>query len=70
MALVAGVVQAMKKYFGTNQTGTMVALAAVSFRAAGVMYALQVAGLWDTIVKIAVSAAGIYALLIKPFESD
>ena len=59
------VVEGVKRIFGTDRFGTLVTLAATSFLAAGLMFWLQSYGLWESFVRLGVSAAGIYGLLLQ-----
>lgn len=71
--LIAGavslIVQGIKKFFGTSTFGTLVAVFAVSFFGAAIIFALKVSGLWEAFINVCLLAAGIYALIIKRFES-
>lgn len=68
-AVVAVIVQVVKKLAGTHEWATLAVLAGVSIAAAAVMFGLQRWGLWEAFLEIMVAAAGIYAIIIARFEN-
>jgi hypothetical protein len=64
-AVVSVVVEFVKRYFGTTEAGTLLALAVVSFAGAIAMGGLKSFGLWETFVQLAITAAGIFGLFVR-----
>lgn len=68
-AAVSLVVQVAKKLMGTNEIGTILFLLVVSFGVSLGVHILKAHGLWETFGQLALSAAGIYGLFIRRFET-
>jgi len=67
-AIVSLVVELIKKITGAKDWLATLVLILTSIVAAGLYSYLVSAGMWDKVVPILVSAAGIYNLLIQKFE--
>lgn len=65
-ALVSGIVQVVKKYLGTATWVTYFVLAALSLIAGAVYFFITKFGYWEHVYQILLSAAAVYALLIRP----
>ena len=69
-AAVSLVVQAIKKYLGTNTFGSLLAVLVVSLVAAFGYSYLVSTGMWDKLLPIVMAAGGFYAFIIKRFETQ
>jgi len=67
-AIVSLTVEIIKKITGAEDWLATLILIIVSIVAAGLYSYLSAVGLWDKVVPILVSAAGIYNLLIQKLE--
>jgi len=68
-AVVSLLVQAAKKIGETKEWATLLVLLIFSLIGAVVYTSLINAGLWESLYKILLTAAGIYAVIIRRFES-
>lgn len=67
-AVVSGIVELIKKYFGTTEYITLAIVAVLSILSAwGYSYLVEV-GLWQSFYQILLVAGGIYVFIIKRFE--
>lgn len=65
-AVVSLVVEGLKRLLGTvTPAASLLALVAVAFFGASLMTVLKSYGLWESFVQLAVSASGIYGLLVQ-----
>jgi hypothetical protein len=69
-ALVSGLVQLVKKYFGTTTWLTYLVLATISLLAAAVYYVVTKLGYWEIVYQIVLSAGAIYAFIIRPLTNE
>ena len=68
-AIVAIIVQIVKKYAGTSAWVSVLAAVLVSFAAAAIYNLLQWAGFWEGFMQLMATATTIYAVVIKQFEA-
>lgn len=65
-ALVSGLVEIIKKKFGSVTWLTYFIIAILSLIAAGVYQTISYFGYWEIVYKIVLSAGAIYAFVIRP----
>lgn len=63
--LVSIVVEGIKRYFGTNTFGSLVAVAAVSFAAAGIYVFFQDTEIWSTFLLVLATAGSFHNFIIR-----
>ena len=63
--IVSLVVQAIKMYFGTNTTGTLLAVAVLSLVAAFGAVELQSLGYWTSFLQILTVSGAFYGFIVK-----
>ena len=69
-AIVTGVMQIIKKYFGTTGWMTYLVLALLSLAAALVYYVIVEFGYWEIFYKVVLSAGAIYAFIVRPLTNN
>lgn len=67
-ALVSGLLEIIKKYAGTTAWVSYFILAILSLLAGAVYYFIEQAGYWQNVYQILLSAAAVYALIIRPIS--
>ncbi len=69
-ALASAITQLIKRHFGTNDIGTLVAVLVVSLIGAMVYVTLYSKGYWESVVQILAYAGAVYTFLIRRFEKE
>lgn len=67
-ALVSGLVEGIKKLFGTKEYITLAIVALLSIAAAGAYSYFVSVGLWESFYQILVIAGAIYAYILRRVE--
>lgn len=67
-AFVSVIVQAIKVYFGTSKTKTILATVVISLVAGAVYYFFKDTKYWQVFLQILAFASMVYNFLIKPIE--
>lgn len=67
-AVVAGLVQVIKKFVGTRTWATLAIVALVSLAAAGVYTWLKANGYWEAFVEILIVAGAVHNYILRRFE--
>lgn len=62
--------QAIKRFLGTNAFGTNVALFIVSLAVAGLYVALAGTAIWDTAMQVFVTASAFHNIIIRRVEDE
>lgn len=69
-ALISGLVQIIKKWAGTATWVTYFMLAIFSLGAGALYFLIKEMGYWEIVYQILISAAAVYALIIRPLTND
>ena len=66
--VVSLIVQAIKKYAGTDTPGTLISVVVLSILGGVGFWYLQHANLWNAFLEIIISCGAVYAFIIKNVE--
>lgn len=64
-ALLSGLIQLLKKKFGTESTETKMLTIVLALLVGGVMHLLQGTGYWEGFIQFLMAASTVYALFIN-----